>query len=92
MYLLLFLNIVFSLQTFVSQDEHRNNNPESNESNVKAWHTNYGTHNDNPKFKPIIDLVLNFCKFASKDYFNCEVDFICFNFWAMMYENGDHTI
>jgi hypothetical protein len=71
--------------------EHRNNNPKSNESNVNAWHSNYGTHNDNPKFKPIIDLILNFCKFVSKDYFNCEVDFICFNFWVMMYEKGDYT-
>ena len=72
--------------------EHRNNNPKSNESNVKAWHSNYGTHSDNPKFKPIIDLTLNFCKFVSKDFFSCEVDFMCFNFWAMMYEKGDHTI
>ena len=72
--------------------EHRDNNPESNESNVKAWHSSYGTHNDNPKFKPIIDVVLNFCKFVSKEYFSCEVDFICFNFWAMMYEKGDHTV
>lgn len=72
--------------------EHRNNNPKSNESNVKAWHSNYGTHNDNPKFKPFIDLVLNACKFISREYFNCEVDYMCFNFWAMMYEKGDHTV
>ena len=72
--------------------EHRNNNPKSNESNVKAWHSSYGTHNDNPKFQPLIDLVLNACKFISREYFNCEVDYMCFNLWTMMYEKGEHTV
>lgn len=71
--------------------EHRQLHPESNKSNVSAWHTNWMTHKENPKFQPIVDLVLSACEFVSQGYFNCEMQFKCFNMWAMQYEKSDYT-
>ena len=41
--------------------EHRQNNPESNNSNVKAWHSSWKTHLENPKFQPIVDTICKAC-------------------------------
>ena len=35
--------------------EHRQNNPEDIKSNVKAWHSSWMTHEENPKFQPLVD-------------------------------------
>ena len=73
--------------------EHRRNNPNSIDSNVKAWHSSWMTHEENPKFQPIVDMVCSACKFISQGYFQAQaLDFVPFNFWAMMYEEGEHTI
>ena len=48
--------------------EHRQNNPETTKSNVKAWHSSWTTHQENPKFQPLVDLTLNACKFISSGY------------------------
>ena len=73
--------------------EHRQNNPETTKSNVKAWHSSWMTHQENPKFQPLVDRVCNACTFVSQGYFQCQsVEFVPFNFWAMMYEEGEHTI
>ena len=73
--------------------EHRQNNPETTKSNVKAWHSSWMTHQENPKFQPLVDRVCNACTFLSQGYFQCQsVEFVPFNFWAMMYEEGEHTI
>ena len=73
--------------------EHRQNNPESTESNVKAWHSSWQTHIENPKFQPLIDIVLNACNFISQGYFQTQdLKFSIFNCWASMYEKGEHTI
>ena len=73
--------------------EHRKNNPETTKSNVKAWHSSWMTHEENPKFQPIVDMVCSACKFISQGYFQAQaLDFVPFNFWAMMYEEGEHTI
>ena len=73
--------------------EHRQNNPESTKSNVKAWHSSWTTHKENPKFQPLADIVLDACKFISRGYFQCQTtEYSILNFWAMMYEEGEHTI
>tara|TARA_R100001443_G_scaffold15110_2_gene25020 strand:- start:247 stop:969 length:723 start_codon:yes stop_codon:yes gene_type:complete len=73
--------------------EHRQNNPETTKSNVKAWHSSWTTHEENPKFKPLVDRICDACSFVSQGYFQCQtVDFVPFNFWVMMYEEGEHTI
>ena len=71
---------------------HRQRNPETTESNVKAWHSGWITHQENPKFQPLVDLVLNACSFISKGYYECDnAHYTMINFWAMMYEESDWT-
>ena len=49
--------------------EHRQKFPEATKSNVKAWHSSWVTHQENPKFQPLCDVVLDVCKFVSAGYF-----------------------
>ena len=73
--------------------EHRQNNPETTESNVKAWHSSWVTHQENPKFQPLVDVALDVCKFVADGYFECkDISYIMINLWAMMYEDTEHTI
>ena len=46
--------------------EHRQKNPEDLDSNVKAWHSAWETHKENPKFQPLVDRITSACKFISK--------------------------
>ena len=39
--------------------EHRQKHPEDIESNVKAWHSSWQTHDENPKFQPLSDRVVS---------------------------------
>ena len=69
--------------------EHRQKFPETTKSNVKAWHSSWVTHQENPKFQPLIDLTLHACKFISAGYYECDTDYKILNFWAMMYEDTE---
>ena len=71
--------------------EHRRLHPETNKSNVSAWHSSWKTHEENPKFQPIVDLVLSACEFVSQGYFEQKMQFKCFNMWAMQYEKSDYA-
>ena len=70
--------------------EHREKYPKSNTSNVKAWHSDWNTHEINPKFQPILDRTLEAVNFINKNYFQCKtmVPYIS-DMWAMMYENNN---
>ena len=74
--------------------EHRQKNPETTKSNVKAWHSSWMTHKENPAFQPLVDRVLSACTFVSAGYFQTqELQFSIFNCWASMYDKkGEHTI
>ncbi len=73
--------------------EHRQNNPQTTESNVKAWHSSWITDRENPKFQPLVDIVLQLCTFTTAGYYQCkDVKYQMTNFWAMMYEEGEHAI
>ena len=72
--------------------EHRQQFPETTKSNVKAWHSSWTTHQENPKFQPLINRVLDACKFISAGYYECDnVDYHVINMWAMMYEDTEWT-
>ena len=72
--------------------EHRQKFPETTKSNVKAWHSSWVTHAENPKFQPLIDRVLNACKFISAGYYECDnIEYNVINMWAMMYEETEWT-
>ena len=73
--------------------EHRQNNPESTKSNVKAWHSSWTTHHENPKFQPLVDRVLSACKFIAQGYYEGgdNLEYWVSNCWAMMYEDTEWT-
>ena len=72
--------------------EHRENDPEWHTSNVKAWHSSFETHTNNPKFIPLVNIVLDACNFISREYYHCAQKYFCFNMWAMMYEESEYAI
>jgi len=72
--------------------EHRQKFPDSTKSNVKAWHSSWTTHAENPKFQPLVDLTLDACKFISAGYYECnDIEYNVINMWAMMYEDTEWT-
>ena len=73
--------------------EHRQNNPESTKSNVKAWHSSWVTHAENPKFQPLVDRALSACKFIAQGYYEGgnDTEYKVLNLWAMMYEYSEWT-
>ena len=75
--------------------EHRQKNPEDINSNVKAWHSSWQTHDENHKFQPLVNLTLDAVSFISKGYYEGSDDlhekFKVINLWAMMYEDTEWT-
>ena len=72
--------------------DHRRKHPQTTMSNVKAWHSSWVTHLENPNFKPIVDITLDACKFIAKGYFEWDnSDYEIINLWAMMYEDTEYT-
>ena len=72
--------------------EHREKFPEPTKSNVKAWHSSWVTHQENPKFQPLIDLTIDACKFICAGYFETnDIELYVSNMWAMMYEDTEWT-
>ena len=73
--------------------EHRKNHPEGLKSNVKAWHSSWVTHQENPKFNHLCHLVEELCYFVGEGFFNCsDTKYSVSNMWAMMYEQTEHAI
>ena len=68
--------------------EFRKKYPESDHSNVKAWHSHFDTHVKEPKFNILIDRVMD----ASKDFINIKCNLYLLNFWVMEYEKGNHAV
>jgi len=73
--------------------EHRQKFPETTKSNVKAWHSSWTTHVENPKFQPLVDRVVDACKFISAGYYEGgnDLEYQVLNMWAMMYEDTEWT-
>ncbi len=78
-------------------NEYRNSFPQSNTSNVFAWHSNYYTHlHDEFDWSPIIRLVLDTCYTISNKHFNVDTtggdyQYIVNNMWIAQYEKNDYT-
>ena len=72
--------------------EHRKEYPQSNVSNVRAWHSDWHTHILNPKFKPFCDMVADQCTLVGKNYYGGNYKYDVETMWAMMYEFGEHTV
>ena len=95
---------VYSIQLDIDNDQlikdiqqHRNNFPESEVSNVKAWRSSYKTHQQTKIFDPYINKILDGVdrvRMSDPESFSrlklCT--YKVHDFWALMYEQGDHTI
>ena len=95
---------VYSMQLNIDNDQlikdiknHRDNFPEGEVSNVKAWRSSYKTHKETDVFNPYIRKILDGVERARKSdlerwsrlsYCTYKVH----DFWAIMYEEGDYTV
>ena len=76
--------------------EYRKTCPQSNTSNVKAWHSDYLTHETTDVFDPLIKIVINACNNITSEYYHTDLingyHFIVNNLWLAMYKKNDYTI
>ena len=77
--------------------DHREEFPEGESSNVKAWRSSYKTHKQTDRFnsyiQKILDAVDSVRKFDSEYFSRLNiVTYDVLDFWSLMYEEGDHTI
>ena len=76
-------------------EDYKKEHPKSNESNVKAWHSDYYTQQKTDVFKPLIDLVEKYAHYAAKEH--CHGDtgppyhFMVNNLWVAKYKQNDYT-
>tara|TARA_Y100000004_G_C8846378_1_gene382759 strand:- start:88 stop:672 length:585 start_codon:yes stop_codon:yes gene_type:complete len=72
--------------------KYREDNPKSNDSNVKAWHSNYNTHEQTDSFDSINQKIVHECNEIINDFNDTKVRYEITNMWLNMYEKGDHTV
>ena len=71
--------------------EFRKENPKSNKSNVKAWHSSYKTHEFTNRFDDINRRISNECDIILNKFNNTNDRLILYNMWVNIYEKGDRT-
>ena len=75
--------------------EYRNSFPQSNTSNVQAWHSDYLTHETTDVFDPLINIVIHACNNITKEYYHTNLingyHYIVNNLWLAMYDKNEHT-
>ena len=73
-------------------ENYRKNNPQSNTSNVKAWHSGWDTHKRDPNFHPLIRLCEQFCYNAFEgNGATFPAPLVLIDFWCMQYDKGEHA-
>ena len=76
-------------------NEYRKSFPQSNKTNVQAWHSDYYAHHKTNVFKSIIDTTISTCNDMSQAYFKTlpigRYKFIVDSLWLTMYEKSDYT-
>ena len=73
-------------------DDYRREHPESSESNIKAWHSDWKTHEQDARFLPIIDLATDMCEEIVALYHQVHQQFKVEELWVMQYNEGDHGL
>ena len=75
--------------------EYRKSFPQSNTSNVQAWHSGYHTHETTDVFDPLIKIVINTCNDIGRYHFNAPISkpyhYIVNNLWLAMYGHNNYT-
>ena len=72
--------------------KYRKENPESNYSNVKAWHSDYKTQEKTNIFDDINQQIVRECDTILTKFKNTKVEFFLHDMWVNIYEKGDYTL
>ena len=81
----------YDLKTIIKK--YREENPNSNTSNVNAWHRVIGADSPEPAFHEIVKLATDFCNDSCFSQYQCEmVKHSCINMWVMDYDDGSFTV
>ena len=88
----------YSFPQVITKDicnQYRKSFPQSNTSNVHAWHSDWNTHTTTDVFDPLIKLTIDTCNHISEDVFESPITYpyhyVIDNLWLTMYERSDYT-
>ena len=83
------------LITMETCKEYRKSFPQSNNTNVFAWHTGYNAHKTTDVFNQVMNATLASCSEMSQAYFKAlpegKYKYVVENLWLAMYEKSDYT-
>ena len=68
--------------------EFRKKYPKTDYSNVKAWHSHFDAHRKEPRFKILIDRIID----KAFEFMQANYDLRLNNFWVMEYEKGNYAV
>ena len=67
--------------------------PEGIDSNVRAWRSHWFTQKVTKVFDPLVSIMVSGVEYVAGAYYGePDTKFECYNFWTMVYEDGDKTI
>ena len=72
--------------------DYEKNNPVSMDSNVKAWSSDYETHQKTDVFADYLNYILQFSQNAYNEMFSVNQEIIVAEFWLSHYRKGDYTV
>ena len=72
--------------------EYRKENPISNKSNVKAWHSHYQTHRLTDCFDNINRRIISECDTILNKFNDTKSRLILHDMWVNIYHKEDHTV
>ena len=72
--------------------DYEKKNPVGMDSNVKAWSSDYETHQKTDVFSDYLNYILQFSQNAYNDMFSVNQEIIVAEFWLSHYRKGDYTV
>ena len=72
--------------------DYEKNNPVGMDSNVKAWSSDYETHQKTDVFSDYLDYILQLSQNAYNEMFSVNQEIIVAEFWLSHYRKGDYTV
>ena len=72
--------------------DYEKNNPVGMDSNVKAWSSDYETHQKTDVFSDYLNYILQFSQNAYNEMFSVNQEIIVAEFWLSNYRKGDYTV
>ena len=72
--------------------EYREENPTSNKSSVKAWHSDYRTHELTRCFDDVNRRIVSECDTILNNFNNTKDRLKLHDMWVCIYEKGDKTV